>query len=281
MINLNGNIVSKEQANLSLNNRGLTYGDAVFETLKVCQGNILFWEDHYFRLMASMRILRMEIPMTFTLEFIEEEVKRTLDSNELLQKNARVKIFVNRSEGGLYSPTSNVIDYMVMAEALSSNSYTINSKEYKVDLFKDFFISPGLLSTLKTNNRVINVIGSIYANENDLHNCLLLNTDKSVTEALNANVFLVKDNFVKTPPLEDGCLNGIMRKQILKIIKSIPELELHEGSISPFELQKADELFLTNVIVGIQPISQYRKKRFKTTVSELVLEKLNKTIGAN
>ncbi len=76
-----------------------------------------------------------------------------------------------------------------------------------------------LLSTLKTNNKVLNVVGSIYANENDLDNCLVLNNDKHVVEALNGNLFLLKDKVLKTPPLTDGCLKGIMRKQSWILLK--------------------------------------------------------------
>ena len=71
MVNINGTLVDTFTNQLSLENRGYKYGDALFETLKVFNSSILFWEDHYFRLMASMRILRMEIPMTFTMEFLE------------------------------------------------------------------------------------------------------------------------------------------------------------------------------------------------------------------
>ena len=119
------------------------------------------------------------------------------------------------------------------------------------------------------------MIGNIYAKENGLNNCLLLNTDKSVVEALNANIFLVKDDIIKTPPLSDGCIKGVLRKQIIDIINLIPEFTLEEASISPFELQKADELFLTNTIAGIQPISSYRKKNFRTDGSKNILAKLN------
>ena len=125
---------------------------------------------------------------------------------------------------------------------------------------------------------MLNVLGSVYAKENQYENCLLLNTNKSIVEALNGNLFLVKDNVIKTPPLEDGCLNGIMRKQVLEIIKKIPDFECIEASISPFELQKADELFVTNVIQGIQPIKVYRKKNFTTDVSQSILAKLNMTV---
>ena len=73
MINFNGSIVSND-ANLLTHNRSFLYGDAVFETVKIVNSKILFLEDHYFRLMSSMRIVRMEIPMNFTLEYLEEQI---------------------------------------------------------------------------------------------------------------------------------------------------------------------------------------------------------------
>ena len=275
MVNINGNITPKKGASLSINNRGFVYGDAVFETIKVLQNKVLFLEDHYFRLMASMRILRMEIPMNFTLEFINAEILKLIKVNNLTHSSVRVKIIVNRKEGGLYAPATNIVDYLILTEALDNNFYEFNDKDYKVDLFKDYNISPSLISTLKSNNRIISVVGSVYAKENNFDNCLILNTDKNIVEALNANIFLVKDNIVKTPPLQDGCIKGIMRKQIIEIIKLIPDFTLQESSISPFELQKADELFLTNIILGIQPITHYRKKIFSNELSRNVLAKLN------
>ena len=274
MINFNGTITDSNLI-ISTSNRGFNYGDALFETIKVSHGKILFWEDHYFRLMASMRILRMEIPMNFTMEFLEKQVLELINHKDLINSTVRVKFFVNRKEGGLYLPESNNVDFIISSEPLESDFYLLNNTDYVVDLFKDFYVAPGLLSTLKTNNKVLHVVGSIYAKENNLQNCLLLNTNKQVVEALNGNIFLVKDNVIKSPPLEDGCLKGIMRKQIIEIIQSIPEYTFEEASISPFELQKADEIFITNVIVGIQPITNYRKKRFKSEVSKGLLQKLN------
>lgn len=281
MVNINGNIIKKEQASLSINNRGFTYGDAVFETIKVLQNNVLFLEDHYFRLMASLRIMRMEIPMNFSLEFFENEILSLIKIRNLEQYSVRVKFIVNRSEGGLFTPENNDIDYIIFADRLDVDFYEYNDNNYRVDLFKDFYISPSLISTLKTNNRIINVVGGIYATENNLNNCLILNTNKNIVEALNANLFLVKDNCVKTPPLQDGCIKGIMRKQVIEIIKLLPEYTIEESSISSFELQKADELFLTNVITGIQPITNYRKKRFSKEISKKVLAKLNLKIKSS
>ena len=148
-------------------------------------------------------------------------------------------------------------------------------QDYIVDLYKDFYVAPGLLSSLKSNNKAIQIIGSVYAEENGWKNCLILNTNKRIIEALNGNLFLVKGNSIKTPPLEDGCLKGVMRKQILSLLQNNPNYNIEEVSISPFELQKADELFITNTIVGIQSIGQYRKKKYNNTVAEDILKSLN------
>ncbi|WP_338733476.1 aminotransferase class IV [Mangrovimonas cancribranchiae] len=274
MINLNGTL-SKNEDTLSYNNRGFNYGDALFETIKVVHGKVLFLEDHYFRLMASMRILRMEIPMSFTMEFIKEAVLKTVEANQLSKRTARVKIVVFRETGGLYLPKNKAVGYVISVTSLESDFYLLDESAYEVDLFKDYYVSPDLLSTLKTNNKAINVVGSVYASENDLANCLLLNTNKSVVEALNGNLFLVKGNEIKTPPISDGCLKGVLRKQLIDIIKMLPDYTLVEESISPFELQRVDEMFITNVITGIQPISKYRKKTYTTKVAKLLLQKLN------
>lgn len=276
MINFNGTLT--DNTTISINNRGYRYGDALFETIKMVGNKILFWEDHYFRLMASMRILRMEIPMNFTMEFLEQQILETIKANNLQDSNAKIRLLVHRADGGLYTPTNNDIEFIITAEALANDFYLLPDTAYEVDLFKDYYVSPDLLSTLKTNNKALNVVGSVYASDNDLDNCLILNTNKNVVEALNGNLFLVSDNTLKTPPLTDGCLKGIMRKQILDIAKTLPEISVIEESISPFELQKVDELFITNVIQGIVPITKYRKKSYTSELSRSLLSKLNTKI---
>ena len=279
MVNLNGKLVEGVGNKISLENRGYAFGDALFETLKVVRSHILFWEDHYFRLMASMRILRMEIPMTFTMEFLEQEILKTIKANNLMASPVRVRLNIDRGEGGKYHPEKQEINYSIVTEKLEGDAYHMpQNSNYTVDLFKDYFMAPDLLSTLKTNNKIVHVLGSIYVQENGLDNGLLLNTDKNVTEALNGNLFLVNGHTLKTPPLEDGCLKGIMRKQLIELIKSSSEYEILETSVSAFELQKADELFITNVIQGIQPVSNYRKKIYGDDVSKDLMQRLNEKL---
>ncbi|WP_395043176.1 aminotransferase class IV [Flavobacterium sp.] len=276
MINYNGKLLSSDTS-LSNSNRSFLYGDGVFETLKVINNKILFLEDHYFRLMASMRIVRMKIPNNFTLEYIEEHILNTVGINNCID-SARVRFTVFRNDGGFYLPETRTISYIIQVFSLSQTTYSFSDDNYEVDLYKDFFISKQLLSTIKTTNKMINVTGSIFADENNLQNCLLLNNEKNVVEALNGNLFMLLNNKLITPSISEGCLNGIMRKQILQIAKKLDNIEVVEQEISPFDLQKADELFITNVITGIQPITKYRKKEYKTEFSKELLTSLNALI---
>ncbi|MBQ0907716.1 aminotransferase class IV [Flavobacterium sp. F-328] len=277
MINFNGTLLPQDNTELT-QNRGLLYGDAVFETLKISNGKILFLEDHYFRLMAAMRVIRMDIPMNFTMEFLEEQVLSVVKEQNILA-SARARITVYRNDGGFYLPTTNTISYLIHAAPLENATYVFQNSVYEVDLFKDFYIAKQLLSSIKTTNRLVNITGSIFASENGLDNCLLLNDTKNVVEALQGNLFMLVGSKLTTPPLTEGCLNGIMRKQIFQLAKKIDGLEVVEEVISPFDLQKADELFLTNVIQGIRPITQYRKKKFTTQISEQLNGKLNELIA--
>jgi branched-chain amino acid aminotransferase len=272
MINFNGRMTADSKAMLYANNRAFNYGDGLFETLKIENSKIYFLEDHYFRLMASMRMLRMEIPLNFTMEFFESELLKTAQQNNL--ENARVRFTVFRKDGGLYNPTTNQIDYLIVASPL----IILVKENYVVDIFKDYYLNSDILSTLKTTNKITNVLASIYASENGFDNCILVNERKQVAEAINGNIFTVKGNIIKTPSISEGCIKGITRKKIIEIVSKSDDYTIEETEISPFDLQKADEVFITNVIVGIQPVTLYKKAVFSTKVSSALAMHLSKLI---
>jgi len=275
MLNFNGKLLPDNTTFINQENRGLRYGDALFETIRVTNSKVYFWEDHYLRLMASMRILRMEIPMNFTMEYLEAQILETITAKGLENSPVRVRITVFRNDGGLYTPETNEVSFIMEAKILDTSFFTMDEADYEVELFKDFYVNQDMLSTLKTNNKIINVVGSIYAKENAYQNCILLNNQKMVVETLNGNIFMVVGNTIKTPPKKEGCVNGILRKKIIEMVHKLEQYTLEETSISPFELQKADELFMTNVIVGIQPITKYRKKNYTNQVAKDLIGKLN------
>jgi len=274
-INYNGALIGAEGNILALHNRAFAYGDAVTDVSKYSYQQLLFWEEHYLRLMAGMRVLRMNIPMSFSMEYIEEEILKTIRSNALESQPVRVRISIFRKSGNTYTPTDNDIEYLIETQPLSSAFYVLNEEPYEVELFKDFYIQPDLLANIKHTNLIVNVLGSIFAQENDYQNCILLNSQKNIAGALDGNIFLVNGNTLKTPALTDGAVNGITRKMLIKSLQKVGDYQVEETSISPFELQKADELFITNSLIGIQPVSQYRKKTYTHTATKSLIGKLN------
>lgn len=273
--NFNGNLKSGEELSTTVLNRGMNYGDGVFETMKFANNRINFWEDHYFRLMSSMRILRMEIPMSFSPEFLEQEIRNTIEANDLAQSSSRVKILINRMPGGLYTPETNDIDYVIMVTPIEGSTFQINEKGLEVDLFKDFYKQKSMLSNLKLTAAPVLTLASIFRKENGLDECFLVNDDKHLVEAISSNVFLMKGDSIKTPSLASGCLKGIIRKKVIEIVSKL-DVQLEEvDAISPFDLQKADEVFLTNSLKGIQWVSKYRKKEYSNEFSKSLINKLN------
>ncbi len=274
-VNYNGKLNTAPAGFLDYQNRGFLFGDSLFENMRLLGGRIVFWEAHYLRLMASMRILRMAIPMEFTMEFLQQEIVKACGTSRQENTNALIRFTVFRNPGGHYLPETNTVSYVIATSPLATPFYVLEESHNEIELFKDFQVNQGLLANLKTNNRLVNVLGSIFAAENGYQDCLLLNHAKNVTEALNGNIFMVMGQTVTTPPLKEGCLNGVVRKKLLEILAKEEKLEVIEGEISPFELQKADELFVTDTLSGIKAITQYRKKSYKNTVAKQLLDKLN------
>mgnify|MGYP001258776805 FL=1 len=279
MIIHNGVLDYTQSPVFTAQNRGLLYGDAVFETLRYSQGHIHFWEDHYFRLMATMRIFRMDIPMTFTPEFLEQECIRLIQAQNEKSAAWRIRLNVYRKDGGAYLPTTKNVGYFIEAKALDSEYY-LSVENYKVELFNDYYLQKSMLSNLKSNNKALQVIASIFMQEQGFDNGILVNDEKEVVEFLNGNLFIVKDGKLRTPPITSGCLDGIMRKQIIRIAK-ILDISCVEEPISPFDLQRVQELFMTNTIVGIQPVKSYRRTTYNKSISLKLQQGLFDLVSSN
>ena len=277
MFNFNGDIQNRTEKIFL--NRAFLYGDSVFETIKVVKNKILFWEEHYLRLMSSMRILKIEIPNTFTPEYLEDQIKKTNFSISKLF-SGRVRLTIFRDGGGFYTPKSNESCFVIKSFENDKILFETEFKEYKVDIYKDYFIQSNLLSNLKTNNRLINVLGSIHAKNNGLDNCILLNDQKLVAEFLNGNIFIVKENIVLTPPLGSGCLSGVMRNKIIESITGIPLTEVKEENFSAYEIISSQEIWVSNCISGIIPVTEYRNKQFGNSLARKVTDLFNNKISS-
>jgi len=275
MINYDGELLSGSSTYFNANNRGFSHGDALVETLRIAPRKIYFWEDHYLRLMASMRILRMEIPMNFTMEYLEEQLLRTVKESGLEDKSIIANLYVFRKTTEKGSDLTNEVSFLISPEGETTPFYVGHTNSYVLDLYKDHYWQAGMISNLSTVNSTLKTIGQVYAFENGYEDCFLLNDSKNVVQTLKGNIFLVSKTGIKTPPLSDGCENGILRKKMIELLIKLSEYTIQEASISPFELQKADELFITNIKNGILSVTQYRKAMYKTQLANELLGKIN------
>lgn len=273
MINFNGQLSSKENFRLNLNNRAFRFGDSLYEEIKIVGESILFWESHYFRLMAGMRLLRMQIPIYFDMGFLESEILKTC-ANRAAEAHL-IRLTICRKDNKSLLTKEQAVDFYIETSRKTEALYKPFDGKFEVDLYKDFYENISLLSTIETSSNLIPILSKIFALENGLDECLILNTNKNVIGAAVGNLFLIKGNSLLTPPAEDGCKKGILRNEIMKLIKKSALYQLEETSISPFELQNADEMFLVHITFGIIPISKYRKKEYARQTADYILENLN------
>ncbi len=280
MVNYNGDLLPAASHFLNHTNRGLRYGDALSDTVRFTGNALLFWEDHYFAFMAAMRQLRMEIPMNFSMEFLEAEMRKTLEAAGLSDRPAALGLTVFRKPGTTLAPCTLEIDYILDAAALETADFQLPATESRADIFRDYSLYADGLSALPLAACPIRVLGSIYAAENDLQTCLFLNERKEVCDALDGNLFVKFGDHLVTPPADSGCRNGVLRKQILRLGRTAKSYTWEERAVSPFELQQADELFTSSVLHGIRPVTDYKKARFGTEAARHVASLLNDAVKA-
>jgi len=271
MLNFNGNLIKEEKSKtgVCLNN---FFINTLVEVIKVDFNKLCFFEVHYFKLMASMRMFSLKIPMYFTQEFLEHQILKTIKSNDY-KNNLKVELFVSKKI--LDKTPANQIDFLIRVTPLT---FEIINENYEVELFKDFYINKDKLSNLNFIANPLLETAKNFMLDFNYDNVLLLNNDKNIVEAIDCNLFLILGNNIITPPLTDGCKNGIIRKKIIDIVKNDNVLKIIERSVSPFEIQKCDEIFLTNTLNGVISVKKYRKKEFKSTLGEKLSRKLKELI---
>ena len=250
----------------------LHFGISIVENIRVEAEKLIFWESHYFKMMASMRILRMEIPMSFTMEYLEEQIIKLLQENKLNTVSSKISL----SFFSKHIPTRciPIVPTSFLIEAETSETFSsIQFGSRNIELYKDHWVVKGLFGTLESSNDRIRKLATVYAYENNFEDLILLNENKQVSETLIGSLFVVQGDVIKTPPLTSGCRSSVYRQVVIDLLKKIEGVDLIEEAVSPFELQKADELFVVSLSNGIQSVKQYRKKVFSSNKATLLFPK--------
>ena len=272
-INYNGKLFVETENIFTVNNRAFKYGDAIFETIRVLDGKLCFLSDHFERLKKGMDFLQFK-NCEITFETLITQIEDLVVKNNI-KKGGRVRLTVFREAEGFYTPFNEKCGYVIEAKPIEQNHYSLNEDGLVIDIYNLHRRSTSKLSNIKTTNDIPQILAGLYALENNLDDCIVLNKHNRIVETTNSNIFLYKKNNIYTPSLDEGCMDGVMRKQILKIAEKL-KINIFEGMLNANVLQQTDEVFLTNVVRGVQWVRTFKEKTYTNEAAKIFVNELNK-----
>lgn len=269
--NYNGKFYQQGDFFISPDSRGFRYGDGLFETIVMKNNKLRLGSFHFERLSAGMKLMKFEIPKHFTAEHLENEVLSLCRKNKLT--NARVRVTVFRGDGGLYDVQNLQPNYVIQVWQLPGHVFQLNENGLVIDVFPDARKQQDIFASIKSANYLPYVMGALYAKENKLNDCLILNSNGYIADATIANVFLLRNSVLYTPALSEGCVAGVMRRFIIENA-SVIKYEVSEKVVKIAEVEQADEVFLTNATYGIRWVKQFRNKVYGNSQSAVIYKRL-------
>lgn len=264
----NGELVADDALILTANNRSFRYGDGCFETMKMIDGNIVLQHQHWQRLFSSIKILQFDVPHFFTEDYLFEQIQ-ILTKHNGHQRLARIRLTVFRGDGTLNDANNNV-NFIIQSWALQP-FLSFNEDGFVIDVFEDARKSADLFSSIKTNNYLPYAMATKWCKTKNVNDALILNSHHRLAEATTSNVFIVKDNIIKTPALLEGCIAGIVRNHLLSCIKN-DGMPCEETTLTIEDILDADEVFLTNAGWYIQWVKRFRSKAFINITSRFLFD---------
>ncbi|RZL43230.1 MAG: hypothetical protein EOP00_22755, partial [Pedobacter sp.] len=180
-INFNGSIVETGTPVIEAANRGLRYGDGLFETIKYRNNEFQLIDDHLNRLWKGMSLMQFELPKLFTKDFITAELLKLIEKNK--HAHARVRLTVIRNKGGLYDAVDNKPIFIIECWPLHENFGQLNENGLQLGIYKEALKSCDQFSNIKHNNFLPYLMGALYAKANKLNDVLILNQHKRICDS--------------------------------------------------------------------------------------------------
>lgn len=273
-INFNGKILDEQTPIISADNRGLKFGDGLFETFKFKNGNLILIDEHLARLWQGMKLMQFEIPKLFNPDILEEQTLQLIKKNQY--NDARIRLTIIRGSGGLYDALNHSPHYIIQAWPLPENNGKLNENGLYCCIYHDSFKVIDCFSNCKHNNFMVYAMGALYAKKMKCNDALILNQNKNLSDSTIANLFLIKDDVIYTPSLSEGPVAGIMRDFVIKeLIKA--DFQIKESIITEEMLMDADEVFLTNSIYNIRWVAEIENKSYQNKKILEIFHQLSKT----
>lgn len=252
---------------LELKNRAFLSGDAVKVSFFIRNSKLIMDEECYFFLMASMRKMRMNIPLSYTLEFFQNLFNAKVIEGEGVQ-NGIINFLVFRNSDGVILSKSSVSYYFEVDEM--DDVLSIHQRPLELDLIKEINVNNNLLSNIRVHCPE-NIYGGIYAQENDLDDVILLNPNKRIARSTNGNLLFLEGNVIKIPKQSEGAYISPLLENFVTFLHKNNLADTQEHEIIAFESQKAEEILLISDEKGIFSVKKIRNKTFESArFTELV-----------
>jgi branched-chain amino acid aminotransferase len=270
----NGKFFEASTPIIGPDNRGLRYGDGIFETIKCINAEIIFAEEHMHRLWKGMEKLQFDPTKLFTPEYLLDQIDLLLKKNKI--KDARIRLSIFRRDGGLFDPVNHQPNFTIQSWPLQRNSAVLNENGLQLCVYKDAKKQIDIFSNIKHNNFLPYSMAALYAKSQKCNDAVILNNKERICETSIANIFLVKDAAVTTPPITEGCIAGIMRAFVIQQLKA-NNFNISEAPVTQTDLAEADEIFLSNSISNIKWVAAVDGNKYTNELTRQIFSLLQKT----
>lgn len=204
-------------------------------------------------------------------------MKKLAEENNVT-KGGRGRITITRKATGKYQPQEESgFSYLVTLNSLAHNYLPFNQDGLVIDIYNERLKQVNASANFKTINSELYVMAALFAKQKQMDDVLIMNENEAIIESTKSNIFIVSNNSLYTVPLSDGCIRGIMRKQVIDLANN-NKIPVYTATFKPSNLLSADEIFLTNSISGVQWVRSYRQKKYKNQMAERLSDLLNNKV---
>lgn len=241
--------------NFEAANRAFLFGDAVTTYFYFRNGQFILGEECYFHLMASMRKMRMNIPLDYTLDFFENLFRNQIPA--AAQECVTIRFLAYRGSTGA-DLTKVPVSY---AFSVSNQDILLPADAVELDLIKEIHVNTHLLSNIRVHCPE-NIYAQIYSAENNLDDVILLNPFKRIARTLKGNLLLLENNTVRIPRQSEGAYISPLMENFVTFLHKNGLAEIEEAAMIAFETQKAEEILVISDESGMLPVRKIRNKEF-------------------
>ena len=259
-------IDGEKNTDKAFQNNAFLCGDAVKVHFYIKNSQLIMAEECYFFLMASMRKMRMNIPLSFTLEFFSDIFLAAIAENQIQEGVIELLAYRNRDDG--FSAKTPVHFYF---EIRQKDEVLKISDKYELDLMKEISVNTNVLSNIKVHSPE-NIYAEIYAKENDLDDVIFLNPNKKIARTIYGNLLLLEENTIKIPKQTEGAYISPLMENFVTFVHKNNLATIEEAELSAFESQKAEEILVISDEKGIFTVSKIRNKEFGNERYKTMLE---------